>query len=137
MPSGPEAIKNYGQPEKEDLSAIFGEDEKPKTGAPEVLSDADLEGMLENYDLAVEEKVKDINAEQVAKVWEKLATYEKKTVLSGSDESFEKYIGMYEELLRNRGLGKDEIDKKVTVMRAIRKLIKADDPRADLIDRNV
>lgn len=126
MPSGPEMMRNFNNPEEGNIEDLFA-------NTPE----NPLEFPKEEVGEFERQVTKELTPEAVAKVWEKFASYEKKTILSGSDSSFEKLVGMYEELLGNRGLGKDEIDKKVTVMRAIRKLIKADDPRADLIDRNV
>ncbi|MEK7629573.1 MAG: hypothetical protein AAB394_03605 [Patescibacteria group bacterium] len=134
MPSGPEIIRGYGDQKKEDHSVLFSEDEKPKNGSPETLSDADLEGMLENYDLVVEEKSKDINAEQVARVWNRFfSEFEKKLVFQNEAE-FERLLEKYKKSLETHEKNESEIVTKIGVIRSLHKLVKEKDPRAALIE---
>ncbi|MEK7565176.1 MAG: hypothetical protein AAB501_02980 [Patescibacteria group bacterium] len=113
---------------------LFSEDEKPKNGSPETLSDADLEGMLENYDLVVEEKSKDINAEQVARVWNRFfSEFEKKLVFQNEAE-FERLLEKYKKSLEAHEKNESEIVTKIGVIRSIHKLVKEKDPRVALIE---
>lgn len=133
MPSGPEIMKGYGNPEEGDFSNLFGENEKPKNGSPEVLSDEDLEKMLENEELVVESK--EISAEQVAKVYNTfLNDFEKKLVFS-KEETFEKFVTDYEKGLIAHGRNENFVSKKIGVIKSIHKLVMEKDSRASLIER--
>ena len=127
MSFGPEAIKNYGQPEEDNLSDLFGEEEVAKViNRKGALSEEDLERMLEGYD-ALEGKTKELTPEHVAKVWETLSDIEKKFVTC-SQEQFDSIIPEY---------GNKHGKKKAGVVQALRKLLLVYDPRAALIESKV
>jgi hypothetical protein len=116
----------------EDLSSYFGEDEKPKDGSPEIVSDEQLESILENYDLAVNPQ--DISPEQVAKVWNRFLTEFEKKLVFQDEADFERLLEKYRKVLKIQEKSEAEVSTKIGVIRSIHKLVKEKDPRVALIE---
>lgn len=103
--------------ESEDLSKFSGEEVELKL--------EDLEDLIPP-EKSPEAKPGELTPEKVAQVWEGLSDLERKFVLSEEDK-FSQIIQKYIEI---RG------EKQANVLRALRKLIQARDPRASLIQPN-
>ncbi len=133
MPSGPETLKNYGQPE-EDLSGLLDDDQSRERKKGQVLSQAELDEFVSTVAKELEQE-KVLTPEVVKQNYERLKSFEKKLVFL-NEADFETWLNKYKSALKERkGHREEEISKKIGVIKSIRKLIQAGDPRAALVEK--
>lgn len=113
MPSGPEMMRNFNNPEEDNLQDLF-------VNTPE----NPLELPQSEVSQFEHEITKEVTPETVAKAWGKLSDIEKKFITS-PQEQFDSIIPEYES---KHG------EKKAGAIRVLRKLILKHDPLVGLIE---